>query len=293
MSDTITEAFIQGYKEGFLELFQQKGSLLRPYMRVENQSAKSDFYDRIGATTVAQRTVRHGDSPYIATPHSRRMNVMQDFHWGDFVDDQDKIRTLNDPTNPYVRAGAMAMGRKVDELILSGLIGSAWGGETGTTEVTLATEGLTTIAEGNTGLTFAKLRTLKKQLGLADVPQESTIVIAVTANQIADLLNEEKLTSADYQQVKALVNGEMNTAFGFTFIQVTPALLAVDASDIRTCVAFVANHNVLGMGIEPEGHIERRADKGFSTYVYMAMSAGATRLEGESVCLVNCDETPD
>lgn len=290
MSDTITEAFIQGYKEGFLELFQQKGSKLRPYMRVENQSAKSDFYDRIGATTVAQRTVRHGDSPYIATPHSRRMNVMQDFHWGDFVDDQDKIRTLNDPTNPYVRAGAMAMGRKVDTLILEGLIGSAWGGETGTTEATYASEALTTILHGSAGLTFAKLRAAKAAFGNVDVPQDANLVVACTATQISDLMNEDKLTSADYQQVRALVNGEMSTAFGFTFVQISPSFLTV-ASNIRDCVCFVADHNVLGMGIEPEGHIERRADKGFSTYVYMAMSAGATRLEGESVVTVECDES--
>ncbi len=290
MSDQITTAFIQGYKEGFLELFQQKGSKLRPYMRVENQHAKSDFYDRIGETTVAQRTVRHGDSPYIATPHSRRMNVMQDFHWGDFVDDQDKIRTLNDPTNPYVRAGAMAMGRKVDTLILEGLIGSAWGGETGTTEYTLAAEGLTTIPEVSTGLTFAKLRAVKAAFGNVDVPQDAQLVIACTATQISDLMGQTELTSADYQQVKALVNGEMSTAFGFTFVQVSPSFLSVDGSNIRDCVCFVADHNVLGMGIEPEGHIERRADKGFSTYVYMAMSAGATRLEGESVVIVECDE---
>jgi len=289
VSDSITEALIQGYKEGFLTLFQQEGSQLRPYMRVENQSAKADFYDRIGSTTVAQRTVRHGDSPYIPTPHTRRMNVMQDFHWGDFIDDQDKIRTLNDPTNEYVRAGAMAMGRKIDTLILSGLTGSAWGGETGTTEHTYASEALTTIPHTSTGLTFVKLRLIKAAFGNADVPQTARIVIACTATQISDLMGETELTSADYQQVKALINGEMTTAFGFTFVQVSPSFLTKVSTE-RDCIAFVAGHNVLGMGIEPEGHIERRADKGFSTYVYMAMSAGATRLEGPSVVTVECTE---
>ena len=41
---------------------------------------------------------------------------------------------------------------------------------------------------------------------------------AVNALGLGGLLNDEKATSADYQTIKALVNGEIDTLAGFKFI---------------------------------------------------------------------------
>ena len=72
MSTQITAAFVQQYKNALLVLAQQKGSKLRNSVRVESVNGTSAFFDRLGATAAVQRTTRHGDTPLIDTPHSRR-----------------------------------------------------------------------------------------------------------------------------------------------------------------------------------------------------------------------------
>ena len=72
MSTQITTAFVQQYRSNLLILAQQKGSRLRNTVRTESVNGTSAFFDRLGATAAVQRTTRHGDTPLIDTPHSRR-----------------------------------------------------------------------------------------------------------------------------------------------------------------------------------------------------------------------------
>jgi hypothetical protein len=110
----------------------------------------------------------------------------------------------------------------------------------------------------------------------------------VTSNQVEALLNDSTLTSADYNTVRALVSGEIDTSVGFKFIRTE--LLAV-ASSIRTCIAWTKSAIVLGIGQDVTGRIEERADKNYSTQVFMSMDIGATRLEEVGVVDIQCDET--
>ena len=57
---------------------------------------KSAFFDQIGVTAAQLRTSRHGSTPQIDTPHSRRKVSLDTYEWGDLVDDADKVRMLID-----------------------------------------------------------------------------------------------------------------------------------------------------------------------------------------------------
>jgi len=292
MSTQVTTAFVQQYSANVQMLSQQMGSRLRDAVRVENVVGKNAFIDQIGSATAALRTSRHADTPQMDTPHDRRRLSLADYEYADLVDDQDKVRMLIDPTSSYARAAAAAMGRAMDDVIITAATGTANTGETGSGSATLdATNNSVGSASSNDGLTLAKLREAKRKMDLNDVDPSIPRYIAVGPKQIEDLLGDTTVTSSDFNTVKALVQGELDTFMGFRFIMSNR--LTVDSNDIRKCFAWAEDGLTLGIGKDISARIDERADKGYATQVYYCMSIGAVRMEEDKVVQIFCDETPD
>ena len=292
MSTQVTTAFVQQYSANVQMLSQQMGSRLRDAVRVENVVGKNAFIDQIGSATAALRTSRHADTPQMDTPHDRRRLSLADYEYADLVDDQDKVRMLIDPTSSYARAAAAAMGRAMDDVIITAATGTANTGETGSGSASLdATANSVGSASSNDGLTLAKLREAKRKMDLNDVDPSIPRYIAVGPKQIEDLLGDTTVTSSDFNTVKALVQGELDTFMGFRFIMSNR--LTVDSNDIRKCFAWAEDGLTLGIGKDISARIDERADKGYATQVYYCMSIGAVRMEEDKVVQIFCDETPD
>jgi hypothetical protein len=292
MSTQVTTAFVQQYSANVQMLSQQMGSRLRDAVRVENVVGKNAFIDQIGSATAALRTSRHADTPQMDTPHDRRRLSLADYEYADLVDDQDKVRMLIDPTSSYARAAAAAMGRAMDDVIITAATGTANTGETGSGSATLdATANSVGSSSSNDGLTLSKLREAKRKMDLNDVDPSIPRYIAVGPKQIEDLLGDTTVTSSDFNTVKALVQGELDTFMGFRFIMSNR--LSVDSNDIRTCFAWAEDGLTLGVGKDISARIDERADKGYATQVYYCMSIGAVRMEEDKVVQIFCDETPD
>jgi len=292
MSTQVTTAFVQQYSANVQMLSQQMGSRLRDAVRVENVVGKNAFIDQIGSATAALRTSRHADTPQMDTPHDRRRLSLADYEYADLVDDQDKVRMLIDPTSSYARAAAAAMGRAMDDVIITAATGTANTGETGSGSATLdATANSVGSSSSNDGLTLAKLREAKRKMDLNDVDPSIPRYIAVGPKQIEDLLGDTTVTSSDFNTVKALVQGELDTFMGFRFVMSNR--LSVDSNDIRKCFAWAEDGLTLGVGKDISARIDERADKGYATQVYYCMSIGAVRMEEDKVVQIFCDETPD
>ena len=292
MSSEITTAFVQQYSANVQMLSQQMGSRLRDTVRIENIVGKNAFIDQIGVATAQLRTSRNADTPQIDTPHGRRRLSLADYEYADLIDDQDKVRMLIDPTSSYAMAAAAAMGRAMDDVIISAATGAASTGETGSGTANLdATTNSVGSSSSNDGLTIAKLTEAKRKLDLQDVDPSIPRYIAVGPKQIEDLLGTTQVTSSDFNTVKALVSGDVDTFMGFRFIMSNR--LAVSATDVRTCFVWAEDGLTLGMGKDVSARIDERADKGYATQVYYCMSIGAVRMEENKVCQIFCDETPD
>ena len=284
MSSQVTTAFVQQYSANVQMLSQQMGSLLRDKVRVESITGKNAFLDQVGAVTAVEKTSRHSDTPQIDTPHARRRISLSDYEFADLIDQNDKVRLLIDPTSSYAQAAAMAMGRAIDDVIITAALGTAYTGETGAT----STSNANTIAHGSGGLTIAKLRTAKQTLDLSDVAPSIPRHIIVSPKQISDLLNITDVTSSDFNTVKALANGEINTYLGFNFIVSNRLSLS---GTTRSCIAFAQDGLALGIGKDVNARIDERADKSYATQVYYCMSIGATRMEEDKVVEVQCTES--
>ncbi len=286
---------VEQYKADVQMLVQQKGSRLRGFVSTEDVTGKTSFVDQIGSVDAIIRTTRHGDSPLVNTPHSRRRLSLVDYEWGDLVDKPDMVRTLQDPTNAYSQNAAWSMGRAMDDVIITAATGTAATGVAGAGSASLAAANQVAVDYVESGsatdsnLTVGKLRQAKNIFGEFDVDEmDDTMHLVVAQSQITALLRDDEVTSADFNTVRALVNGEINSYMGFQFHRTQR--LAVSSTNVRTCFAYAPSGIRLGIGEDITARIQERADKSFSTYVYYRMSLGAVRLEEEKVVEISCDE---
>ena len=288
MSQEITIAMVEQYKANVALLSQQKGSRLRNAVRVETVVGKNAFFEQIGATAAQLKTTRHMDTPQTDTPHARRRVSPADYVWADFVDKEDLVRTLIDPTSPYAMNAVNAFGRAMDDVIYTAMRGTAYTGVSGGTATSLPSG--QKIAEGNTGLTIAKLIAAKEIFWANDVDEDDEFFIMCSGKELGDLLGTTEVTSADYNTVRALVRGEIDTYMGFKFIRSERVTVT---SDIAYCPAWAKSGVVLGLGADIHTRISERADKNYLTQVWCGMSIGATRMEEDKVVEIAVDQTPD
>lgn len=295
MSLHIDLAMVNAYKANVSLLVQQKGSRLRNAVRMESQNAEFEFYDRIGATEAQEITGRHQDTPLMSTPHDRRRVSLRDFDWADLIDRQDKLRMLMDPTGPYAQNAVFAMGRKMDDLIIESAFGTAYSGKTGATSVTFPAANQVAVnyvesgGAANSNLTIGKLRRTKEIFDAYDNDPDEARFMTVTANSLHSLLRNTEVTSADYNTVKALVEGKVDSFMGFNFIRTQR--LSTDGSGYRRHIAWIKSGLLLAVSQEPSVDVGPRRDKRNSVQVYVTLGIGATRMEEEKVVEVKVDES--
>ena len=102
------------------------------------------------------------------------------------------------------------------------------------------------------------------------------------------MLNNTTVTSSDFNTIKALVQGEIDSFMGFKF-HVSNRLVDNGAANTQ-CIAFAEDAIKLGIGSDIKANITERADKSYSTQVYYAMSLGAVRMEEKKVFQIPCHE---
>ncbi len=305
MSSEITTAFVQQFGSNVFHLSQQKGSRLRGAVRVESQNSESSFYDRIGKVSAVKKAGRHSNTPQLDTPHSRRMVTLEDYEWADLIDQQDKVRMLNDPSSEYVMAAMWAMGRSMDDELIAAAIGSAYAGQKGATAVVLPdTQKLgATDGTNHVNLNVRTLRIAKRMMDQKELSEEPRYLVC-SALQIESLLGQTEVTSSDYNSVKALVQGEVNSFMGFEFIRserlssvtvTSVAATGVVGSGVsltgRSCFAFGKTGLLLAIGADIKSRIDERSDKSYATQAYASMSIGATRMEEEKVLQIIAKES--
>jgi hypothetical protein len=287
MSNEILDWSVIDYKATVEALLQQRGSKLRGAVMEDSYHGKSGAaVNQIGAVTAQVRTTRHADTPLIETPHDKRWVFPTDYEWADLIDDADKLRTIADPTSPYAINGAMALGRAMDDLIITAATATSLTGEDGTTSTTFPAAQTASTTSG--GLTIAKLREAMQLLIAAEVDVDNEpLFCAIGAQQHDDLLGQTQAVSLDYTNKPVLVDGRIRSFMGFNFID--SQRLALSGTD-RTVVTWAKSGLHLGIWNDINVQISDRADKSYSTQVYVKGTFGATRVEEKKVVAITCSE---
>tara|TARA_R110000803_G_scaffold58798_2_gene117045 strand:+ start:2210 stop:3076 length:867 start_codon:yes stop_codon:yes gene_type:complete len=287
MSNEILDWSVIDYKSTVEALLQQRGSKFRGTVMEDSYQGKAGAaVNQIGPVNAQLRTTRHSDTPLIETPHDKRWVYPSDYEWADLIDDADKLRLIADPTSPYAVNGAMALGRAMDDVIISAMTGTSKTGEDGTTSTSFPSGQTASTTSG--GLTVAKLREAMQLLIAAEVDVDNEpLYCAIGAQQHDDLLGETQAISLDFTTRPVLVEGRIKAFMGFNFID--SQRLGLSGSD-RTAVCWAKSGLHLGIWNDIEARVTERDDKSYSTQVYLKGTFGATRVEEKKVVAITCSE---
>lgn len=287
-------------------LLQQKISRLRGFVTVDTINGKEKSYNQLAATSMRLITGRAAATSEQDTATAKRWIRQQGYDAVDLFDEFDDqlLGQIVLPTSEVVQNHAMAYGRTCDAVIIAALGGTAYTGPTGTTPVTLPVtqkvlanyDGPTKslggsgwgASSGTTGLNLAKLIKAKSILRKGEVDEADPLIMTVCQSQLDDLLfNVNEIKSSDYNNVKALVAGEVDTFMGFKFLRTEQHPAAV--SNFRTIYAYAKS----GLTLSDAGrkvHMDIRADRNHALQVRSVASLGATRREEGKVVAIECYE---
>jgi hypothetical protein len=264
-----------------MQLAQQKYSkLINTIYLKPNVRGKTFFQDQIGQWNMEVKGGRNTQTPNNDPVLGRRMGIMVDYHDNRLLDRGDELRSISDPRSAYTIAAASSLGRQMDDTIIGGLLGLSYTGETGTTTVTAGNIILATAAS----LTLARVVAAKEVFDNNDVEMEDRTFV-VTPEALDSLLNQTEATSADFNSVKALIRGEIDTWMGFKWIMSTR--LAVASASTLIGIAYQKYGLCAAMAENPLVRTDEREDLSYSWQVYYELNMGATRLEEDRVVILN------
>lgn len=177
----IEKVYVKQYEAEVHNAYQLMGSKLRNTVRTKNNVVGSScIFPKVGKG-VASTKARHAHVPVMNIDHGQVECQLYDFYAGDWLDHLDELKTNTKEKDVLVKAGAYALGRKSDELIIAQLDVST-----------------NYAQDGTTGLTKAKVLEAFEMLGAADVPDDGERYAVVGWKQWSDLLAIEEFSNADY-----------------------------------------------------------------------------------------------
>lgn len=205
MSRTLNVAAITSFDSDVKQAYQDRGANLRDRVRVRNGIVGSSHrFPKLGAGQASRRTPSADVIP-MNLNHSNQTVTLEDWNAAEFTDVFDEEKTNIDERKELATAIAAAIRRREDQMILDALDASP------TTLLVAASVG-----GAATDLNTAKLRRANRLLGDKGVGDDD--ITGVFSHQAKEsMLGENQVTSADYNSVRALVNGEVDSFLGVTF----------------------------------------------------------------------------
>jgi hypothetical protein len=191
------------FDEQIKAAYQETG-ILRPHVRVRTGVVGNTCEFRRYARGMATPRVPQTDVVPMNTAYAKRQAVLTDWNAAEYTDVFDQA-TTNVDEKPIVAANiAAAIGRREDQMILDAL-------DAANPSVNIDTN----VGGANSGMNLAKLRRAKRFMDDRAVPQGMRCLVH-SAEALEQLLSLPEVTSSDYNTIRALVNGELNTYMGFT-----------------------------------------------------------------------------
>lgn len=277
MATTIDQAFIKQFEREVHEAYQRQGSKLKNTVRsINNVLGASTVFQKVGKGVASTKST-HGMVPVMNLAHSNIECTLQDFYAGDWVDRLNELKTNIPERQVIAGAGANALGRKTDELIINAL-------KTATTHV---------VAEANVGLTKTKIMEAFELFGKNDIPDDMQRFAVIGWKQWTELLSIPEFSSADYVGATNLPYNTVTQAKSWLgTIWIPHSGLPIDSQDIRSCYFYHKTAVGHASGSDVQTDISWHGDRA-AHFVNNMMSQGAALIDAGGVVVINCDETPD
>jgi len=272
MSTTVSNAFVSQYVEMVHQAYQAQGSKMRQTVRLQTEVEGSKcVFQKVGKGAAGKKT-RHGNVPLMNLNHSNVSCTLSDWYAAEYIDKLDELKDKSDEKQVAANAGAWALGRKIDELIITKLEGAT-----------------NVVAESATGLTKDKILQAFGTLNANDVPDDGHRFAVVGPHQWNELLNIQEFKSSDYagEQYAWLKGTESRTWLGITWMFHTG--LPLDEAGMRKCYIYHRNAAGLAEGQKVQAFVDWVPEKAAHLVDHM-LSAGACLIDPDGVVQIQCDD---
>ncbi len=281
-------------------LSQQKDSRFGDKVRNESvNNAEEAYFNLFDAMPdPAQDTDRHGVTPWGEYEANRRKVTPFKWEKGTIIDKKDVRRMSVDPQNPVVMAQSMSFSRKKDKIVYGAMLGTAFEGKAGTTAILFKDDSIGINSDGTVStlgtavsndtltevpMTMAKMLTMMTIFNEAEVDPSIRKYWAVSPNDIKHMLNMTEVASADYNTVKALQEGKLETYMGFNFFWWNFLFTDTDDATCNRTVAWAQDGMILAKIGAFNTTVSILPEHKYSTGVYSEFDLGAVRMEGAKV----------
>ena len=288
------------FQTSFDQVLQQMDSRLLSSVTRADFTGKKKWFNLLNDSEAQDILTRKGDTPDGEFDGSKYWITQRPKEKVTTFDEWDKhfLGTIVLPTSDEVQSHAMAFNRAIDDVIISAFDATRYIGEDGTTTdafpsgQSIAGNYIQSGSPASIGLTLDKLRRAKYLMDVSEVPNSGRYIV-IGAQQEQDLLNDAKLTSADYNSVKALVDGNVDTFLGFKFLksQRLPIGTVATVADTRSCFAFHSSAIKFAMS-DRQTRMDILPQRRHALQIRSTMMLGAVRTENGKVVRIYCDETP-
>lgn len=291
MASTIPTHYISKFTSGIRTLQQQMGSRFRECVDVDTSpvvEGKRTSYDQVDATSMVPVNDRHGKTQVTDDLHLRRWVTYTPAEKASLIDRADMRRILNNPRNSYVRGATAAANRYADDKVVAAFFAASLiGEEAGSTE-TFDTDNIVASVAG--GLNIDQLRDAREILEAYENEEddgEFAWYIACQARQRKDLLSKTEVTSVDYNTVKALYDGAINTFLGFKFKK--SQRLTLSSTD-RLIPVWVKSSMKLAFSQDIRTFMDILPERRHSVQIRTELDVGSTRLDNKGVAQIKASE---
>jgi hypothetical protein len=158
-----------------------------------------DKYDfrTMGKGTATTRTGSSADVVPMGIAHALKTATLVDYEAPEYTDIYDAQTVNFDEVMELAQTIAGAMGRRDDQAIIDALATTT-----------------TTVGAGTQALDLATITAASAKLNSVEAPMEDRFFI-VHEGGLNDILNDTTITSADYNSVRMLMSGEIDSFMGF------------------------------------------------------------------------------
>jgi hypothetical protein len=280
MAVQISNAFVTLFDSEVKQAYQGQRLLTGVTRERTNVEGSTVKFPKIGKGTATIRVPQTDVTP-LNVSYSQVTATMEDYIAAEYSDIFNQQKVNFNERQELVQVVSGAIGRRMDQVILDALAA-------GSTSNTVSND----IGGTDSNLNVAKLREAKRLLDQDNVPMDGRTIL-VHANSLTALLGETEVTSSDFNSVRALVTGELNTFLGFRFITFgdrDEGGLPVDGSSDRTLYAFHRDAVGMAIGMNMSTRVDYIAEK-TSFLVASMFSAGSVLIDGEGLVKLTCRES--
>lgn len=315
ISLTTIDAARAMFQEGFERQAQQIQSRFRNFADVKTGlTGKSHVFKKIRKMEMNDVTGRfqptvgdeaNWDYRYLFPRKAEKVTVLDE-------DDASELGLSVAPTGEIRLEHASAAARKIDDIFLAGITGINYEGKEEQIEPITILDAMPGniiaidyVASGsatNSGLTLAKLIKAKGRFGKLEVYGQDAdaadatgdrVCMAISQDELDNLLRDVKETGdADYNSVKALVDGNVDYFMGVHFLR-TERLPVTDLGGgkiRRECPMWLRNGVRLGFWNDVETTIKELTNPDGALQIRSKLRANAHRKDEDRVVIVRCQQ---